>query len=331
MKRTVFIAMIYFGLMSVLNAQESQFSQFYSSPLYLAPSFAGATDGDRISANYRNQWPSIGNSFVTYAFSYDRYFPHLKSGLGVLFFREQAGSGSLATTNFGFQYSYNIKINEKWQIRPGLHFLYTQRSLDFNSLEFGDELWRRLYGNSDNGTIEVPTLTKKSDIDASASALAYNDSYWFGFTMDHILKPNRSLIGDNSNVPFKYTVFGGAKIPILREYNRASGQSISPAYLFKYQDGRSQLDIGCYWYEIPFVLGVWYRGVPVFKENASNDAIAFLVGYKLPNLNIGYSYDFTISKLVGYTGGAHEISFIFLFNQGVTEREKRKSLPCPYF
>jgi len=323
--------LIFVGTMFTLCAQESQFSQFYSSPLYLAPSFAGGTDGDRISANYRNQWPSIGNSFVTYAFGYDHYFPHLKSGLGVLLFREQAGSGSLATTNFGFQYSYNIKINEKWRVRPGLHFLYTQRSLDFNSLEFGDELWRRLYGDNTNGTIEVPTITRKGDIDASASILAHNDSYWIGFTMDHILKPNRSLIGDESNVPFKYTFFGGAKIPIMRVYNKPSGQSISPAYLFKYQDGRSQLDLGCYWYQMPLVIGVWYRGIPVFKNNASNDAIAFLVAYKIHNLNIGYSYDFTISKLVGYTGGAHEISINFLFNQGVTERERRKPIPCPQF
>jgi len=75
-KRTVFIAMIYFGLISVY--QESQFSQFYSSPLYLKPSFAGANRWNGISTNYRNQWPSIGNSFVTYAFSYDHLFPTFK-------------------------------------------------------------------------------------------------------------------------------------------------------------------------------------------------------------------------------------------------------------
>lgn len=73
-------------------SQDSQFSQFYASPLYLAPSFAGSTDGDRFSLNYRNQWPAITKSFQTYSLGYDHYFPHLKSGIGLLLFREQAGT-----------------------------------------------------------------------------------------------------------------------------------------------------------------------------------------------------------------------------------------------
>ena len=39
------------------EAQIIQFSQFYSCPLYLAPSYAGAIDASRAVLNYRNQWP----------------------------------------------------------------------------------------------------------------------------------------------------------------------------------------------------------------------------------------------------------------------------------
>lgn len=308
-------------------SQDSQFSQFYASPLYLAPSFAGSTDGDRFSLNYRNQWPAITKSFQTYSLGYDHYFPHLKSGVGLLLFREQAGTSSLSTTNVGLAYSYKFRFRSGWRISPGLSFFYTQRNVNFGELTFEDEL----RSDQTTGTGELQILEKKADIDASFSVLAFNKNYWFGFTWDRILMPNRSLTGDIIEDPFKFSVYGGTKFKIFDRYNWASGQSISPSFLFKMQDTYTQLDLGLYWYQMPLVIGIWYRGIPVFKELSSNDALAFLVGFKIDQFSIGYSYDLTISKLVGFTGGTHEISINYLFNQGITQREKRKIIPCPSF
>ena len=306
-------------------AQDSQFTQFYASPLYLAPSFAGSTDGDRIAANYRNQWPSITKSFQTYALSYDHYYPHLKSGVGLLLFREQAGASNLSTTNIGIAYSYKFRFRSGWRISPGLTFFYTQRNIKFDELLFEDEI------EIGTPTLEQKILEKKADIDASFSVLTYNKYLWLGFTWDRILMPNRSLTGDVMEDPFKFSIYGGTKFTIFDKYNWASGQSLSPSFLFKMQDTYSQLDLGLYWYQMPLVIGIWYRGIPVFKELTSNDALSFLLGFKVDQFSIGYSYDLTISKLVGFTGGTHEISINYLFNQGVTKREKRRSIPCPSF
>lgn len=308
-------------------SQDSQFSQFYASPIYLAPSFAGSTDGDRVSANYRSQWPALTKSFQTYTLSYDHYFPHMKSGVGLLLYREQAGVSNLATTNIGIAYSYKFKFRSGWRISPGLSFFYTQRNIDFDALIFEDEL----LSDQTTGTNEQMILEKKADVDASFSVLAYNKSLWLGFTWDRILMPNRSLTGEMMEDPFKFSIYGGTKISIFDRYNWASGQSISPSFLFKMQDQYTQLDLGLYWYQMPLVIGIWYRGIPVFKELASNDALAFLLGFKVDQFSIGYSYDLTISKLVGLTGGTHEISINYLFNQGVTKRERRKAIPCPSF
>ncbi len=185
-------------------AQDSQFSQFYASPLYLAPSFAGSTDGDRFSLNYRNQWPAITKSFQTYSLGYDHYFPHLKSGVGLLLFREQAGTSSLSTTNIGLAYSYKFRFRSGWRISPGLSFFYTQRNVNFGELTFEDEL----RSDQTTGTGELQILEKKADIDASFSVLAFNKNYWLGFTWDRILMPNRSLTGDIIEDPFKFSVYG---------------------------------------------------------------------------------------------------------------------------
>jgi len=56
--------------------------------------------------------------------------------------------------------------------------------------------------------------------------------------------------------------------------------------------------------------------------------MSFLLGYKFDNINIGYSYDITISKLIGSTGGAHEISIIYNFDLNQTRKKRRKAIPC---
>ena len=63
------------------NAQDPAFSQFYANPLYLNPAFAGSDICPRMSLNFRDQWPGIGKTYVTYSASYDQYvdkgFAHL--------------------------------------------------------------------------------------------------------------------------------------------------------------------------------------------------------------------------------------------------------------
>jgi type IX secretion system PorP/SprF family membrane protein len=322
--RKLLVFFILFFITRVLLGQDPQFTQFYASPLYLSPSFAGSTKGKRIVTNYRNQWPALKESFVTYAFSYDHYLPSLNSGLGVQFIREQAGTGALSTTNAGLVYSYHVEVTHNWRFIPGIHFMYTQRGLDFNKLTFGDQL----VGDYET-TVEVPPQQRAWDVDATASALAFSDRIWFGVTVDHLLQPNRSLTGDKSIVPMRYSVFGGMRIPIQQKYNRQPFESLFPAFLFKKQGKNTQMNVGVYWHNQPFMLGLWYRGLPVFKKYPSNDAIAIMAGYRIDQFNIGYSYDVTISNLAGMTQGAHEISLIFKFGEYQTPREKWQVNPCP--
>ncbi|MBE0668227.1 MAG: type IX secretion system membrane protein PorP/SprF, partial [Bacteroidales bacterium] len=67
-----------------MRGQDPQFSQFYANQLYLAPSFAGATEDYRFALNWRNQWPSIPGVFHTYSVSFDKALPNFNSGIGIL-------------------------------------------------------------------------------------------------------------------------------------------------------------------------------------------------------------------------------------------------------
>ena len=92
-----------------------------------------------------------------------------------------------------------------------------------------------------------------------------------------------------------------------------------------------QIDLGVYWFKTPLVFGVWYRGIPTFGNYPKWDALILLVGYKTDQLHVGYSYDFTISKLLGATGGSHEVSVMFEFKTNKKRKRRIHAIPCPEF
>jgi type IX secretion system PorP/SprF family membrane protein len=328
------------------QAQIAHYSQFYSTPMTIAPSFAGFTPATRMSLNYRDQWPAIPGTFTTFSLGLDHNFARAKSGLGLLVFRDQAGEGNLGLTEAGLQYSYNLKIGQKrgkknneWFLRPGIYFKYSQRSIDFEKLTFGDMI---LPDGSTRPTIEIAPTASKGYIDFQASLMGYAGRYWGGFAVDHLLRPDQSLTGYVSKLPIKVALFGGYKLYIKNKqirrvnYNKTP-ENVTFTFHYRTQDNYDQLDFGAYWEKDPFTLGAWFRGIPVFDKNSDSfskiDAIIVLMGYKIgPNLKIGYSYDMTISNLLSHTGGAHEISLIYEFNKNIDKLgQKHTIIPCPSF
>ncbi len=343
-KKAIFLIVLVIVLKSG-NAQIAHYSQFYSTPMTIAPSFAGLTEASRLSLNYRDQWPAVPGVFRTFSAGVDNYFKRAKSGVGLLVFRDVAGEGSLGLTEASLLYSYKIKvgqkrgnINSEWFLRPGIQFKYSQRSVDFEKLTFGDQL----LGNQQY-TVEAPPLAKKAYIDFSASLLGYTDLYWAGFSVDHLLRPSQSLYGLNNRMNMKLSIFGGAKILMRDQKSRRVRygrdiENVTVAFNYQYWDKFDQLDIGAYWTHDPLILGAWFRGIPlVDKKNKTFnniDAIIVLVGFKItPDLQIGYSYDMTVIRnLFSHTGGAHEISLVYEFNKNLDRRfDKHTIIPCPSF
>jgi type IX secretion system PorP/SprF family membrane protein len=83
LKRIKYIVILAFILFVDGYSQDPTFSQFYANPLYLSPSFAGATEEYRLGMNYRNQWPAVPGVFHTYSISFDKAMPNFNSGIGV--------------------------------------------------------------------------------------------------------------------------------------------------------------------------------------------------------------------------------------------------------
>jgi type IX secretion system PorP/SprF family membrane protein len=308
----------------------------------MSPSLAGSTDGGRLIANYRNQWPGIKTAFQTYSVSFDNFFPSFNSGLGFLLFQDVAGSAGLTSTTFNFQYSYNIVINNDWQVIPGIQFSYGNKFIDFNKLKFADAQV------SSGGSSSFTRLNneKTNYIDFASSVFVYNSKYWFGLTADHLNQPNFTFLNEEMRLPLKLVLYGGMNIWTERSRLKGTTRSFSLSYRAQQQTNNSQLDLGLYWFNDPIEIGIWYRGLPFISSPISTikneevstkkalllnqDAIIALISYKYGSYRVGYSYDISISKLGWNSQGAHELSIIYEFNQQSNLRlgGRRPALPC---
>ena len=336
MKRVLTIILICIVSLATYG-QDPQFSQYYAAPLYLNPAFAGTSAGHRFIANYRNQWPNLSNGFVTYAVSYDYNIDELKSGVGLIAMADRAGSADLTSTNISLVYSYKIQFENKWVFTPGLSFGYANRSIDFDKLVFGDQLDFANDGQVPTNDASVNQFGNAQFFDFGVGALLYSKNFWVGYSMAHLNRPNRSLLNEESEVPVKTSIHAGFKIPLYTGLlKRSKTANLAPSFVYKSQGEFDQLDIGLHFIYDPIMIGLWYRGIPIqqnVNDNISQDALVVILGMQLKDIELGYSYDFTVSELGTISGGAHEISIQYRFVKALRNKAKKpdKFIPCPTF
>jgi len=305
---TFFICTYCFG-------QDPAFSQFYSNRLYLNPAFAGTAKCPRLTLNYRNQWPGIDNSFITYAASYDQQVDAISGGFGVQLMSDQAGEGVLNTTSAALMYSYQIRVNRKFSVRAGFQATGVQKSIDVSNLRFGDMIDAR------RGFVYQSQEQVKDDRvlypDFSFGLLGFSEKTYFGFAMHHMTSPDEGFI-DLAVLERRYTAHFGAKFSFGL---RNADMSWSPNVIFQSQGGAQELNIGAYISKGPIVLGLW---------NRMGDSFIALLGIEQDNFKIGYSYDYTTSALNGQTAGSHEISLSYIFPCR-PKKVRFETINCPSF
>lgn len=335
MRSCFFILTLFFAVSAI--AQDPEFSQYYAAPLTLNPAFAGTASDHRFIANHRNQWPNVSNGFVTYALSYDYNLHHLNSGLGLMIMTDKAGEANLKSTTINFQYAYKVVLEDKWVFSSGLNFGVGYRNVDFSKLVFGDQLEFDSDGGTPSDDPVFSNLQSSSYFDFGGGFLAYNKSFWIGISAMHLNQPNRSLIGEEAQIPVKASVHAGVRIPLYHGMlKKDRTAAIMPSFVYKNQGRFDQLDIGSYFLYEPVILGLWYRGIPIQQnalDNVSHDAMVVILGFQLQQVELTYSYDLTVSELGPISGGSHEVALKYKLDLATSNRPRKKQrfLPCPTF
>jgi type IX secretion system PorP/SprF family membrane protein len=320
-----------------ISAQDIQYSQYYANPIFLNPAFTGSTGFTRVGVNFRNQWPALDASFVAYTAYFDYYEERINSGFGLIVQGAQESSTQTRLNEIGFTYSYRLKLNEGSYIQAGVQGSFVARDAIFDRVILGTQL------DIDSGQIigepggQFDGDSQIKSADAHAGLLYYGKKTWFGVSVAHLLEPEMSYLVDNSNhLPMRYAVHGGYRLDLaagdINDYfnNTDQERTLTVGFNYKRQGEFSQLDLGTEFFFEPLVLGIWYRGLPMKYSLPNSESLVFLVGIEfLSGLDLGYSFDFPISKLgLGSTGGAHELSVRYVF---MSKHVKRRYYSNPAF
>jgi type IX secretion system PorP/SprF family membrane protein len=340
MKKTLFALVMMFGLVSGLEAQDPNFSQFFASPLTLNPAFTGKFDGlFRVAGNYRNQWPTINNAFITKTASADFHLlPNQMAdidrwGIGVLALNDQNGNGALTTNQFSLSTAFHKGLDENGyhQIGVGFQGSYTDKRLDVSKLDFEDELTALGFTGATGEIFPQNALNiKYFDINAgilyNGSTNGYNNFY-LGASMYHINRPKETFQGGQFYLNSRTTLQAGGRLP----FGQFNAMHFSANYSFQSNANNLMLG-GAYALNLNYddenpvnvYLGSWAR----FNNVA--DAIIPYIGIEFGDIQIGTSYDVNISSLQPASNlrGGIEISLIYI--KKPVDRDLKK-LNCPKF
>lgn len=307
------------------RGQDGEYSQFYANPLYLNPGFAGTSSHARVIVNYRNQWPSLGNTYVNYSVSYDRFVQPVNGGIGLQLADNIEAGGSLRSSSAYLFYSYHIQATDRLFLNAALQAGMIYKGFSPNDLIFPSEINQQNGQITPGGGVIAENATKMLP-DFGVGVLGQLDSYYFGLSIQHLSQPDESLIeGDQKGrLPRKYTIHAGMQTHKFRNGLLSKPYTLSPNIIFQQQGSFRQLNLGMYVNMGPLSGGVWYRQ----NLSARPDAIIAMLGLKRDRFKISYSYDFTLSQLSNYSFGSHELSLV-LYPGAILQRDSRRFAVIP--
>ncbi len=335
----LFIIFFLLGISVVeVRAQEVEMSQYWATPLDVNPAMAGISYGPRASVNYRNQWAGLGDGFnggfTTYMASVDGYIPKAKSGIGLMYTGDYVANGLIGTDRITGAYAFQIKFSRKLGMRIGVEGSFIHRNIKWNNLTFSDMInpftgFINNYGSPNPTQEPVPDQLNTYGGDAGAGILLFNNVWYVGFSMRDIIMPKASFYNGaaDANMPFRFIGHAGANFNLKRSQTARFNVSLSPNLLVANQGKNVQFNIGMMASVSVVYFGTWFR-----YAWQNPDAVILVVGIKKGMFRLGYSYDITVSKMAGQTGGSHELSLIFNWS-GVDDNSlnphKNKTIDCP--
>ena len=284
--------------------------------MHLNPAIAGSANDPRIFMHYRNQWPGMGSTFITYQGSYDQYIKSLNGGIGINVVRDNILGSALTNTNLDLIYSYRFKASQTLTMQAGL-----QATLQF--------LNRNIAGLSTAEIIptDLPTQQSTTQPDFGAGMLGMTRNSQIGLSVSHL---NSGFLRFNYNYissPLKITFFYARRFKIYNQYKvQDNGFYITPAVMVQKQAQSIMINYGAGARVGNFLAGMWMRTNMPFQFSAA----ILSVGFAFNNITIGYSYDYNLLSLNGMmqNTGAHEVTLVAIFPLD-PKRGRYGPIKCP--
>lgn len=296
MKSKIYFIILWICFCSFQMAQAQQrpvFSQYMFNGLVLNPAYAGNQQQFSVSLLYRDQWVNLEGAPKTQTLIAHTAFKDWPVGTGLIISRDQIG----VHDDYSIYGSYSYKIRTPLgTIAMGLQAGFNYSVSDFQKLRiidpsdpnFGDRFTRL---NPNFGT----------------GAFFNNKTTYAGISIPYIIN---NKVYDKADIisqarEARYYFVTGGHVFTINEMLK-----LKPSTLIRVQEGQPiGIDLNANLFIEDIVnIGTSYR---------SGDALIFLFEILInKNLTFGYAYDRTISKIVSYTDGTHELMLTYRLGLG---------------
>ena len=303
---------------NVIAQQKPHYTQYILNQYIVNPALTGIENYVDVKASHRLQWVGLQDAPVTtyvtlhgpigksdfkttatsfevpgenprgrnYWQDYEASKPHHGIGLQVINDR----TGPLNNFSAYGTYAYHIGLSPRTNLAAGIGLGVNNFSLATDKLRFNTAVDPAVAGSG---------VLNKISFDMNAGLYLYSADYFVGLSAQQIVP---SKIDFSNNI---IKTDEGKKVPHLfatAGYRILVGDNFNllPSVMVKYvQPTPVQVEANVkLQYQDLIWVGASYR---------QNDGVAGMVGLNVSNtLNLGYSYDYTTSRLNNYTKGTHE-------------------------
>ena len=292
MKKSIIIILIFLAAISGFSQQEAQFTHFMFNQVFYNPAAAGYYDAVSFTGIYRQQWIGFkdnkGNAVNprTFLLNADGPVRFLHGAAGLSVMQDQLGFDSKMRVNLDYCYRFYVG---KGVLSIGAQVMFLNYRRDFSKfevLEQGDPIFS-------NKGVQSAMLTD------FGGGLMYNiPSKFYASLSSTQLSEAKAALEGSSEIKLKRHYF----LTSAYRYSIPGDDrwELEPSLYLESDAASTQYDFSClainknsYWG------GLGYRG---------KDAIMILLGVEYQGFRIGYSYDWTTSKLKkAGSMGSHEI------------------------
>lgn len=321
--------------------QDPSFSQFDLNMMYMNPAFVGYEKEYRVLIHRRNQWTGIAEKFNTNIIEVSPFYLHndkkgllaRTSALALGFFLiEDHENKVFENMSIGASISYIAQISKRDYINFAIQPVYYTERLNWDELVFSDQ-WTD-YGVFQQSGAIPPNTFNYNIFDVGAGALWTRHGKYrnnsdqiltIGVAGQHLANPIKSFYKNQNNTskyPVKLTIHGQF-ITSIPDYIL---KSISFAKLmFRHQihlETFNKTELGgmlTLANKMQLEAGMVYRRASTYDKKYMGESLVPIIRMRLASfgatgIEIGYSYDYTISKLRSEnTYGTHEISLNLYF------------------
>jgi type IX secretion system PorP/SprF family membrane protein len=267
--------------------QDPMYTQYFFNTQTINPAYAGTWNSLGFMALTRQQWVGWEGAPKTYTFSMQAPMKNERVALGL----NAISDVVFKTKQFGIwgDYSYKIQMDNTTNLRMGLKVGFTNYSNNLSAYDVIDANDPLFQGELDNKFI--PNF--------GVGFFLYNPKYYVGLSVPKML--HSEITGNNPN---NYTLEAEVRHYFLEGgmvFDLNESLKFKPTFLTKATQGAPvQLDLSANFLIMERLwLGAMYR---------TSDAVGAIAQFILGNsLRIGYSYDYSTTRLQNYHNGTHEI------------------------